>query len=135
MYPGLQDNKEEASERLEEVDLDHDTHRSFEESSLSNDKNIQRKTESNMKKYDRTVSVVPQEGKNVYEEAKRAVDDILKKDGDNWVCKVCYKSSKKSCDLRRHAEVHIEGLSFPCQLCGDTFRSRIQLKNHQQRKH
>ena len=132
---GNEDNKEEASERLEEVDLDHDTHRSFEESSLSNDKNIQRKTESNMKKYDRTVSVVPQEGKNVYEEAKRAVDDILKKDGDNWVCKVCYKSSKKSCDLRRHAEVHIEGLSFPCQLCGDTFRSRIQLLNHKQRKH
>ena len=88
-----------------------------------------------MKKYDRTVSVVPQEGKNVYEEAKRAVDDILIKDGDNWVCKVCYKSSKKSCDLRRHAEVHIEGLSFPCQLCGDTFRSRMQLNNHKQYNH
>ena len=64
-----EDNKEGVSEKLEEVDLDYDTHRSFEETSLSNDKNIQtRKTESNVKKYARIVSVVNQKWTNVYEE-------------------------------------------------------------------
>ena len=123
---GVEDEREE----VPKVDLDDSMHKSFEESSLSNDKTIQVR-----KKADRTVSVIAQEGTNVYEEAKRAVDDILIKDGDNWVCKVCNKSSKKNCDMRKHAEVHIEGLSFPCQLCGDTFRSRIQLNNHKQSKH
>ena len=71
---------------------------------------------------------------NVYEEAIRAVDEILIKDGDNWVCKVCNKSSTRNSDMRKHAELHIEGLSFPC-VCGDTFRSRKQLINHKYRKH
>ena len=109
---------------------------SFEESSLSNEKKCQaRKQESFTKKSDRTVSVDAQEGTNVYEEAKRAVDDILMKDGNNWVCKVCNKSSKENNNMRKHAEVHIEGLSFPCQLCGHTFRSRKVLSYHKLSKH
>ena len=135
LIEGIGGSKEEASEKLEEVDLDDDIE-SFEESSLLNEEKCQaRKKESFTKKSDRIVSVVAQEGTNVYEEAKRAVDDILIKDGDNWVCKVCNKSSKKSNDMRRHAEVHIEGLSFPCQLCGDIFRSRQHLFDHKRRKH
>ena len=121
---------------VNEVDLYDDMHRSLEKSSLSNEKNTKtRKTESNVKKYDRNVSVLAQEENNVYEEAKRAVDDILMKDGNNWVFKVCNKSSKENNNMRKHAEVHIEGLSFPCQLCGLTFRSRMQLNNHKLRKH
>ena len=109
---------------------------SFEESSLSNKKKCQAgKQESFTKKSDRTVSVDAQEGTNVYEEAKRAVDDILMKDGNNWVCKVCNKSSKENNNMRKHAEVHIEGLSFPCQLCGHTFRSRKVLSYHKLSKH
>ena len=88
-----------------------------------------------MKKYDRNVSVLAQEENNVYEEAKRAVDDILLKDGNNWVCKVCNKSSKENNNMRKHAEVHIEGLSFPCQQCGDTFRSKRALVSHKKSKH
>ena len=86
-------------------------------------------------KVDRTVSVVAQQGSNVYDEAKRAVDQLVMKVGDIWVCKTCDKSTKTSCDIRKHAEIHIEGLSFPCQLCGDTFRSRQILKHHKIKKH
>ena len=133
---GIKDQKEETFEKVEQVDLDDYMPRIFEESSLSNNKRIQeRKIESYAKKYDKTVSVVTNQGTDVYEEAKRAVDDILIKEGDCWVCNVCNKSSKKNCDMRKHAEVHIEGLSFPCQLCGDTFRSRTQLSTHKQYKH
>ena len=86
-------------------------------------------------KVDRAVSVVAEQGTNVYEEAKRAVDQIVMKVGDSWVCKTCDKSAKTNCQIRKHAEIHIEGLSFPCQLCGDTFRSRIALSNHKINKH
>ena len=86
-------------------------------------------------KVDRTVSVVAEQGTNVYEEAKRAVDQLVMKVGDSWVCKTCDKSAKTNCQIRKHAEIHIEGLSFPCQLCGDTFRSRIALSNHKINKH
>ena len=133
---GIEDKKE-VFDKPEKIDLEDD---SLEESSPANDKTVKKRDiESCSKKYDRTVSyhvsVVAHQGTNVYEEAKRAVDDILIKDGDSWVCNVCNKSSRKNCDMRKHAEVHIEGLSFPCQLCGDTFRSRKQLAKHKQSKH
>ena len=135
---GTEDNKV----KEEIIDLDNE-HRSFgEETSISNDQDplqresfSTRKIESKTKKAERIVSVKTNPDTNVYEEAKRAVDEILMKDGDNWVCSVCNKSSTKNNDMRKHAEVHIEGLSFPCQLCGDTFRSRKLLNYHKSRKH
>ena len=84
------------------------------------------------RKVDRTVSVVAhaQPGTNVYEEAKRAVDQLVVKVGDSWICKTCDKSAKTNTQIRKHAEIHIEGLSFPCHQCGDTFRSRKGLSSH-----
>ena len=130
---GTEDNKV----KEEIIDL-HNEHRSFgEETSISNDQDplrressSTRKIESKTKKAERIVSVKTNLDTNIYEEAKRAVDDILMKDGDNWVCNVCNKSSTKNCDMRKHAELHIKGLSFPCQLCKETFRSRTKLQTH-----
>ena len=34
-------------------------------------------------------------------------------------------------DMRNHAETHLDGLSFECQLCGKTFRSRNSFRVHQ----
>ena len=129
LIEGIGGNKKEASEKLEEVELEDGMDRRFEESSLSIEKKKKIQTR------ERTVSIVADQGTNVYEEAKRAVDEIIIKDGDYWVCNVCNKSSKKNCDMRKHAEVHIEGLSFPCQWCEATFRSRKALVNHKQSKH
>ena len=87
-------------------------------------------------KADRTISVVAEQGTNSgFEEAKRAVDELVKKVGDIWVCKTCDKHAKCKGDINKHAEIHIEGLSFPCQMCGDTFRSRNLLIKHKSRKH
>ena len=65
-------------------------------------------------------------------DAKAAVDDIVMKVEDGWQCRTCGRksSSKSSSDIRRHAETHIEGLSFECTICGKSFRSRVVLKNH-----
>ena len=45
-------------------------------------------------------------------------------------CKLCGKEAKRSIDMKRHIETHLEGLSYPCQVCGKTFRSRNSLNTH-----
>ena len=80
-------------------------------------------------KADRSVAVVSS-ASNV--EAKVAVDDLVEKTENGYMCKACGKisTSKTSSDIRSHAEIHIEGLSFDCQLCDKTFRSRGLLNHH-----
>ena len=46
-------------------------------------------------------------------------------------CKVCGYNSK---ELKRHVEVHIEGLSYSCHPCGKTFRSKNSLTFHKYKK-
>ena len=69
-------------------------------------------------------------------DAKVAVDDLVEETDNSLMlkCKSCGKIGKRS-DIRRHAEIHIEGLSFDCQLCDKTFRSRKALLCHKQRNH
>ena len=85
---------------------------------------------------DRSVAVV---SKASNMEAKAAVDDLVGKTDNGWMCKPCGKttSNRKTAlsDLRRHAEIHIEGLSFDCQLCDKTFRSRNSFNSHKSRHH
>ena len=68
-------------------------------------------------------------------EAKEAVDQLVIRNEDNYECKSCGKTARKSSDIRRHVEIHIEGLSFDCQICGNSFRSRGLLNNHKNKTH
>ena len=68
-------------------------------------------------------------------DAKEAVDQLVIRNADNYECKSCGKIARKSSDIRRHVEIHIEGLSFDCQICGNTFRSRMRLNDHKKRNH
>ena len=46
-------------------------------------------------------------------------------------CKVCGKEGH-TVNIREHIEVnHLDGLAIPCNLCGQTFRSRRTMKSHQ----
>ena len=67
------------------------------------------------------------------DDVKAAVYELLECDGGSWICKTCGKSSSRKSDMNKHVEIHIEGLSFGCQLCGQTFRSRIKLYDHKTR--
>ena len=67
-------------------------------------------------------------------DAKAAVDDLVEKTQEGWRCKACGKTMK-TLDIRRHAEIHIEGLSYQCPLCDKTFRQRALLKSHKVAKH
>ena len=53
--------------------------------------------------------------------------------GENGVysCGYCGKVGDKKIDhMRNHIETHMEGLSFSCQSCDKTFRSRESLRKH-----
>ena len=101
---------------------------------VDNDKYVASK--KRLPRSDRSVAVVSSvHASNV--EAKSAVDDLVEKIENGFMCKACGKisTSRVSSDIRRHAEIHIEGLSFDCQLCGKTFRSRNLLNTHKSAQH
>ena len=78
---------------------------------------------------EKTIAVAVQENDSSYAEAKQAVDELVIKDGDIWSCRTCGKTEKTNCQMRKHAEIHIEGLSFPCSFCDKIFLSRVALCN------
>ena len=71
-------------------------------------------------------------------EVKSMIENNLEPlEGGHFMCKVCGKDSKgmtKTKDLKsnmkNHIEVHIEGLSYSCELCGKKFRSKNSFSNH-----
>ena len=65
----------------------------------------------------------------------KTVDELIMKDGELWKCQSCGKAAKSNSQIRKHVEIHIEGLSFPCQQCSNTFRSRTLLANHKHNEH
>ena len=71
------------------------------------------------------------------EDALAIVDTYIEdQDADGWWrCKTCQKTSKSRHNIRKHAEIHIEGLSFACQLCGMTYKTRMSLDLHRKLKH
>ena len=61
-------------------------------------------------------------------------------DGENsWRCTVCQKETRGNRaardNMKRHIETHIEGLSYPCNLCGKISRSSSALNMHVFRHH
>ena len=68
---------------------------------------------------------------NEQSEVAQKVKELLA-NGENGLltCNACGKSGTDKRNMRRHVETHIDGLSYPCQLCGKTFRSKHSLSNH-----
>ena len=63
-------------------------------------------------------------------DANEAVEQLIYRNGDIFECKTCGKTATRIGDIRKHVEVHIDGLSFKCNVCGIKFRSRMVLGNH-----
>ena len=66
------------------------------------------------------------------EELDRQINQMIEKVDGSYKrkCIPCGKINRDISHAREHAETHIEGLSFPCQYCGKTFRSRHSLRVH-----
>ena len=59
------------------------------------------------------------------------------RDGDTWTCTKCGRKAedKYKHNLFRHAEVHLEGLTFPCNECPKISRSSSGLYQHKAKVH
>ena len=64
----------------------------------------------------------------------RVLELIERGDGMNY-CKVCDFKSNRISNLKEHVETHIEGLSYSCQWCDKTFRSKTAHRIHYSRYH
>ena len=68
---------------------------------------------------------------NIEELNEKIKENILRLEGTKRCkCKICNKLSRDFTDAQKHVEIHFDGLSFPCQSCGKTFRSRNALRQH-----
>ena len=85
--------------------------------------------------------VVPVSSEDI-REVRQTVQQYMETDADgNLKCTICGKEavgnqrgfSKRN--LENHIETHLEGLSYPCQICGKTFRSKNSFFTHKTRFH
>ena len=76
-----------------------------------------------------------------FEDLQNQVEDnIITNPDGSLSCKICGKiesrvDSKKKWMMKRHMEVHIEGMSYQCPQCMKTFRSNNVLNSHKIKYH
>ena len=63
------------------------------------------------------------------------VKELITKENGMFKCNSCGKVGGDIRNMQRHVETHIDGLAYPCQLCGKTFRSKNLFSNHRSRFH
>ena len=64
--------------------------------------------------------------------------EMIDTTGKNWKCTICGKeamSQDAKGQLKRHTQVHMEGISYPCNLCGREYKYKNKLKFHQIKIH
>ena len=69
------------------------------------------------------------------EESEERITELCKKIDGGWSCTACDYTSIKSTNVRRHAEKHIDGLSYHCNLCKKKFRLSNSLNMHKYTVH
>ena len=67
---------------------------------------------------------------NTIDELDSQIEEIIAKNGGLWNCKVCGKTAKQRCDIKDHAETHMEGISHSCHICSKSFSTRSSVKTH-----
>ena len=72
---------------------------------------------------------------NDMSEVDAKIEQLMERREGRHHCRACEYSSSNTGHLKEHVEIHIEGLSYACQFCDKTFRSRNVLRNHSNRNH
>ena len=63
-------------------------------------------------------------------EVKSKVKEILTESNGEFTCTACGKTGKDKRNMRRHVETHLDGLSFKCNVCEKSFRTRDSRRKH-----
>ena len=64
------------------------------------------------------------------EESSRKMLELYKKIDGVWRCLACEYGNRMIYKMKRHIEIHIDGLSYNCDLCHKDFRQKNLLDNH-----
>ena len=65
------------------------------------------------------------------EDLDKRIEEIIERQPDGkYICLPCGKLLRCRAIAVEHAEIHIDGLSFLCQHCNKTFRSRASFRLH-----
>ena len=57
----------------------------------------------------------------ITDDMNEKMNNMIQRNGETWSCTMCGKTGRKD-NIKRHTEVHIEGLSYPCHYCDKSFR-------------
>ena len=119
-----QENCTEESKKIEHEDFPEDADMNFVQESEKEPMNPQSTKE-------RIISVVATNYESI-EELDQKIEQMMERidGGRKRRCIPCGKISSMVANARNHAETHIDGLNFPCQLCDKSFRSRESLRKH-----
>ena len=70
------------------------------------------------------------------EDLNETLNSMISRNGEAWTCNSCGKVSNDKRNLKKHvANMHTEGLEFPCPICEKIFRSRKGVYNHTASNH
>ena len=69
------------------------------------------------------------------EEIERKTREVYEKKDGVFSCLACEYTSSDRAKIKRHIEVHFEGLSYPCSVCNKEFRSKNSLVKHKSMIH
>ena len=62
------------------------------------------------------------------------LENVIWKNGEVWECKFCGKKSQFKHNMKRHAEIHLDGVSdISCNECGKSFKTSAIFNNHKYR--
>ena len=64
---------------------------------------------------------------------KETINQMITKDNGTFQCKTCGRVGRDGTNMKKHVEIHIDGLSYDCTLCDKTFRSKSSYNNHMYR--
>ena len=63
------------------------------------------------------------------------IESLIKKREGRYHCTVCNYNSRQTTHLREHVEIHVEGLSYPCQFCRKVLRTQSSHRMHINKYH
>lgn len=69
------------------------------------------------------------------DKAKKAIENLIIESHDGWFCKDCGKSTASKSNMRKHVEIHVDGLSYQCKICSNIYNSRMKLDLHKKKFH
>ena len=73
---------------------------------------------------------------SVDELEKKIAEYLGKNENGEYICNLCGKvGGRNASNMKKHIEIHMDGISFSCTICGKQLKSRNLLSNHKSRFH